>query len=223
MLARVASHLKHNVVAYLALFVALGGTSAYAANQFTGADIVNSSLTGADIQDQSIENRDLARNSIGSGMIRDGKVGNADLGPDSVTTDKVAPDSLSGDDVANESLTGADVQNESLTGADVKDRALSRSDYASYSGVTVTVGGVSAPFNDGTPQATACMPITVDAPGVNVGDIGLVEAVMDSTAPNNMIVANEVQRTADKLSWRACATRGSFFNWSPKFYLTALR
>jgi hypothetical protein len=219
MLARVASHLKHNVVAYLALFVALGGTSAYAANQFTGADIVNSSLTGADVKDQSIENRDLARNSIGSGMIRDGKVGNADLGPDSVTTDKVAPDALSGDDVQNESLSGDDVQNESLTGADIKDRQLSRADYTSISGVTVTVEGVSAPFNDATP----CMPITVDAPGVNVGDIGMVAAVMDSTAPDNMIVANEVQRTAGKLSWRACATQGSFSNWRPKFSLTALR
>jgi hypothetical protein len=213
MLARVASHLKHNVVAYLALFVALGGTSAYAANQFTGADVVDSSLTGADIQDLSIGPDDIGTNSVGTRVIKDGRVGNADLGPDSVTSDKVAPDALSGDDVANESLTGADV----------KDHALSRSDYASYSGVTVTVAGVSAPFKEGTPQATACMPITVDAPGVNVGDIGLVEAVMDSTAPDNMIVANEVQGTAGKLSWRACATQGSFSNWSPKFSLTALR
>jgi hypothetical protein len=173
MLASVASHLRHNVVAYLALFIALGGTSAYAANQFTGADIVDSSLTGADIEDLSIHNHDIAKNSI--------------------------------------------------TGADVKDRELSRADYTSYSGVTVTVRGVSAPANSGTPQATACMPITVDAPGVNVGDIGLVEAVMDSTAPDNMIVANEVQRTAGKLSWRACATHGSFSHWSPKFSLTALR
>src|SRR5256885_2419131 len=37
------------VVAYLALFIALGGT-AYAANEWTGDNIVDESLTGADIQ-----------------------------------------------------------------------------------------------------------------------------------------------------------------------------
>jgi hypothetical protein len=212
MLARVASHLKHNVVAYLALFVALGGTSAYAANQFTGADVVDSSLTGADIQDLSIGPDDIGTNSVGTRVIKDGRVGNADLGPDSVTSDKVAPDALSGDDV----------QNESLTGADVKDHALSRSDYASYSGVTVTVDGVSAPYPyTMAPNGTACMPISVNAPGVNVGDIGLVE--FDNTAPNGAIISNEVQRTAGKLSWRVCPTEGSFFNWTVKFYLTALR
>ena len=34
MLARLVGHARHNAVAYLALFVALGGTSAYAANEW---------------------------------------------------------------------------------------------------------------------------------------------------------------------------------------------
>ena len=48
-----------NVVATLALFVALGGSS-YAALRITGHDVVNSSLTGSDIKDSSIRARDLA-------------------------------------------------------------------------------------------------------------------------------------------------------------------
>src|SRR5438093_12494069 len=47
---KLLTHVRHNVVAYLALFVALGGTSAYAANEWTGANLVDESLTGADVR-----------------------------------------------------------------------------------------------------------------------------------------------------------------------------
>lgn len=57
MLKRVGSHFLHNVVAYLALFVALSGT-AYAAAKFTGADIIDESLTGADILNGSLGGAD---------------------------------------------------------------------------------------------------------------------------------------------------------------------
>jgi hypothetical protein len=46
------------VVAYLALFVALGGT-AYAAATITGADVVNGSLTGADLRNSSVRSADV--------------------------------------------------------------------------------------------------------------------------------------------------------------------
>jgi hypothetical protein len=46
------------VVAYLALFVALGG-SAYAAATITGRDIVNGSISGADIRNSSVRTADV--------------------------------------------------------------------------------------------------------------------------------------------------------------------
>ena len=53
MLTKLLSHARHNVVAYLALFVAMGGT-AFAAAKFTGADVVNDSLYGVDIVESSL-------------------------------------------------------------------------------------------------------------------------------------------------------------------------
>ena len=50
MLARLVGHARHNAVAYLALFVALGGTSAYAANEWNSSNIQDETLTGADIR-----------------------------------------------------------------------------------------------------------------------------------------------------------------------------
>jgi hypothetical protein len=57
MLKKVGSHLLHNLVAYLALFLALSGT-AYAAAKFTGSDIADESLTGADILNGSLTGAD---------------------------------------------------------------------------------------------------------------------------------------------------------------------
>jgi hypothetical protein len=42
-------HLRRNAVAYVALFVALGGTGAYAAATITGAQVVDNSLTSKDV------------------------------------------------------------------------------------------------------------------------------------------------------------------------------
>src|SRR3954469_7950210 len=62
------SHLRgrltySNVVATLALFVALGGSS-YAAVTLTGRNIKDSSLTGRDVKDKSLTGRDVRNGSI---------------------------------------------------------------------------------------------------------------------------------------------------------------
>ena len=46
--------MAHNVVAYLALFVALGGTAVAAKPLISGADIVDDSVTGADVLESSL-------------------------------------------------------------------------------------------------------------------------------------------------------------------------
>jgi hypothetical protein len=51
------------VVAYLALFLALGGTS-YAAVSITGKDVKNSSLTGKDIRNSSLTSNDVRNGSL---------------------------------------------------------------------------------------------------------------------------------------------------------------
>jgi hypothetical protein len=64
MLARFSARLTYaNVVATLALFIALGGTG-YAASQLTGRDIKNRSLTGADIK----------KNAIGGNEVNESKL-----------------------------------------------------------------------------------------------------------------------------------------------------
>jgi hypothetical protein len=84
------------VVALLALFVALAGSS-YAALRVTGRNVANGSLTGADVRTNSVTGRDIR--GLRSGDVTNGSLGGVDI----------ADGSLTGSDVARDSLTGAEV------------------------------------------------------------------------------------------------------------------
>ena len=71
MLRQLTGHMRHNVVAFLALFLALGGTAIAAKPLLTGADIQDGSLAGADVQNDSLTGDDILESSLG-------KVGDAD-------------------------------------------------------------------------------------------------------------------------------------------------
>jgi hypothetical protein len=82
---RLLNHLSYaNVVATLAIFVALGGTS-YAVlqirsddvadNSLRSRDVRNNTLRSRDVRDRAIHARDLRRNSLGSGAIKESALG----------------------------------------------------------------------------------------------------------------------------------------------------
>jgi len=64
MRSMLGSHLRRHVVAYLALFVALGGTAVAAKPMVTGADIQDGSLTGADVENDSLTGADILESSL---------------------------------------------------------------------------------------------------------------------------------------------------------------
>ncbi len=90
-----------NVVSSLALFLALGGGVAWAANEFTGANIRDGTLTGADVK--------------GSRAV-EGTLSGVDLKDGSVSARDIAANSITGGRVANNSLSGADIYEPSLQG-----------------------------------------------------------------------------------------------------------
>ena len=98
------AHLRQNFVAYLALFVALGTGTAYAANQITS--------------------KDIARNAVKAKHIKDGQVRGAELAANAVTGAKLADGSVAGTDVADSSLTGADLAGNSIGGDQIDESSL---------------------------------------------------------------------------------------------------
>jgi hypothetical protein len=145
---KVGTYLRQNHLALLALFIALGGTGAYAAGKIgpsgirknairsqhikngavTGADVLDGGLTGADLQDQSITGADVQKSSLTGLDVGDGSLTAADLKAESLTGTSILNGSLSGADVRAESLLGTNILNGTLTGLDVADGSLTGAD-----------------------------------------------------------------------------------------------
>lgn len=145
-------HIRHNVVAYLALFVALGGTSAYAANEWTGANIVDESLTGVDIKNGSVATGDVTNESLTGADVKNATLGGADVLDSSLTGADVAAGGLRGTDVADGSLVDLDIANESLTGGDIRNDALTGSD--------INEASLNLPQNNTTATFAGVTPIS---------------------------------------------------------------
>jgi hypothetical protein len=62
------------VVAFAALFIALGGTG-YAALKITGKNVVNESLTGADVDNKSLSWREFKKDTLGGDQIKESALG----------------------------------------------------------------------------------------------------------------------------------------------------
>jgi hypothetical protein len=106
-----------NVASTLALFLALGTGTAYAANEWTGENIVDQSLTAADIQigtigtlrvqDNSLQAIDLAPDSATSSEIASAAVGSSEIAAGAVGTSEIANNTVSSADLAGGGATGA--------------------------------------------------------------------------------------------------------------------
>ena len=68
-------HLRTNVIAYLSLFVALGGTGAYAASQIGSKDIAKNAVKSKHIKDGQITGGDVKNGSLGEADIESGALG----------------------------------------------------------------------------------------------------------------------------------------------------
>lgn len=81
-------HLRSNAVAYLALFVALGGTSAWAASQIGSGDIRDDSIKSRDIANDKVTGDDVDESTLvlpagGNGpALASGRIGVDDTGED---------------------------------------------------------------------------------------------------------------------------------------------
>src|SRR3954469_20308414 len=105
------------VVAYLALFVALGGTGAYAANTIGSSDVIDESLLSQDVKNGEVKNPDLGTNSVTSSRIATGNVFNSDLAPDSVNGSKVSANSLTASDLGPDSVSTSELDSTDHSGA----------------------------------------------------------------------------------------------------------
>ena len=108
-MSRVAGHIRGNVVAYVAVFLALC-SGAYAMSNVAPRN----SVVSRSIKNGQVKAKDLARNSVRSSSVRNGSLAGADLATGAVGSAQVADGALTGADVHADSLTGAQINEGSL-------------------------------------------------------------------------------------------------------------
>ena len=112
----------YDVFALIALVVAVGGTSAYAANEWTGANIVDGSLTGQDVFDNTISGNDITNNSVASADVKDGSLGTVDIGE--LHGSRIVNGSIGGNQLGTGAVTGIKVANNTLDDFNIQESTL---------------------------------------------------------------------------------------------------
>jgi len=113
-------HLTYaNVMATIAVFIALGGT-AYAVNTVGSSDVIDESLLSQDIKNGEVKVADIGQGAVASDEVKNDAITNADVAPNTLSSARILDATLTGADVANNTLKGADIDEATL---DVGDAA----------------------------------------------------------------------------------------------------
>ena len=107
-------HLTYsNVVATLALFIALGGAS------YAAINLPKNSVTKKQIAEDAVRASEVAPDSVDSGNLIDGGIEGSDIANGAVTGDDLATNSVGAAAVADNTLGPADLANNSIGPADL--------------------------------------------------------------------------------------------------------
>jgi hypothetical protein len=137
-----------NVAAATAGFLVLAGGTAYAANEWTGNNIVNGSLTGADlatgtvasvdiqngavtsadILNATVVGPDIAANAIGSGKVIDSSLTSADLLDETIAAIDIAPDAVGASEIQTDGVNATEIADNSIDSGEIVDFGLSNED-----------------------------------------------------------------------------------------------
>ena len=129
-----------NVMSTFAVFLVLGGGTAYAANTVFSTDIVDGEVKTADLADNGVDDgedrqqpgllrRHARRHCSQRGGPHD-SLTSPDLAANSVTGSEIAPDAVNSSKVLVESLTSADLATSSVTSSEIASDAVGATEVA---------------------------------------------------------------------------------------------
>ena len=142
----IRTHLRSNIVGYLALFVALSGTAVAlpATNTVFSDDIVNGEVKSKDISDsngvRSADVRDddksggglaaidLARDSVGSSEIATDGVDSPEIKADAVRGSEIATDAVGGPEIELDAVRGPEIATDGVGSPEIAENAVGASE-----------------------------------------------------------------------------------------------
>ena len=109
MLRKLRPRSIYDVMAAIACFGVLAGGTAYAANEWTGANIVDESLTGRDVLDNTLASADVTNQSLTGTDIADFSVKKLDIASNDIDTVHIQNHTIQSIDIANFALNDEDI------------------------------------------------------------------------------------------------------------------
>lgn len=116
-----------NVMSSLAVFLVLGGATAFAAskiganqlkaNSVKTGKIVKEAVTTGKIKNGAVDGSKLADGSVTTSKLADNAVTTGKVAADAITTGKLAPNAVNGGILADNSVSTGKIANEAVTGA----------------------------------------------------------------------------------------------------------
>ena len=108
MFDRVGSHLRQHAIAYVALFIVLGGTAVAlpGRNSVDSGDIAKKAVKASDIAKGAVKGKAIRAGAVKGPKLKDGAVGTAKLADGAVETSKVADEAITGAKADEASFVG---------------------------------------------------------------------------------------------------------------------
>jgi hypothetical protein len=121
-----------NVMSTLAVFLILGGATAFAASKKIGAN---------EIKANAIKTGKIVKEAVTEGKIKNGAVTNSKIADSAVTTSKIADSAVTTSKIADSAVTTGKIANDAVTGDKVKESTLGQVPNAANS---AALGGIAA-------------------------------------------------------------------------------
>jgi hypothetical protein len=124
-----------NVMSTIAIFLILGGATAWAAKKIGTNQLKANAITTGKIKNEAIDVSKLKANAVTNPKIADGSVTTSKLAEGSVTTDRIASDAVTGDKVKESSLAEVPSANSANPAAFAKVSSVGAVDSANSKGI----------------------------------------------------------------------------------------
>jgi hypothetical protein len=108
-----------NVMSTIALFIALAGTSAFAATQ-----LAKNSVGTKQLKSNAVTAAKIKNGSVGGAKVADGSLSGADLAAGSVANANLADNAVGSTKIQEKGVLGKDVGDDTLTGGNIKESTL---------------------------------------------------------------------------------------------------
>ena len=194
-----------NVCSFLALAVALGTGTAYAANTIGSTDIINGQVKSADIGTGQVQSVDVKNDGLTGVDIADSSLTDSEIADGSLTSANIEDGSIDGLDIRDEGVDSPDLAPESVGSRELADGAIQGHmqdpRVASTALDTTSPKEIQVPCAFGTDKATGGGFVIGGPGGANVPNVAiqrsyavddshwLVRAVATSGAPSWQLTA----------------------------------